>query len=263
MLPTLLKGHQIKILNLSKKRKIINLVMKIEYRFTVSFGKDLKSLAMRSDVNRICDIGGGANPLLPLDFINDHGLDYTVLDISEEELAKAPDGYKKIKADITDPNLDIDLDRGYDLVVSKFLAEHIKSGYLFHKNILRLLREGGYAFHFFPTLYDLPFLLNLIAPENLADSILLSIAPHRTKEGNQGKFPAYYSWCRGPTKTQIAKFENLGYVVESYVGIYGAPYLSKIPLIGELKTWLSHQLVEHPTPWLTSYAQVLLRKNSP
>ena len=215
---------------------------------------------MRSDIKKICDIGGGANPLLSLDFINEHGLDYTILDISEEELAKAPDGYQKIKADITDPNLDLKLDRGYDLAISKFLAEHVKSGYIFHKNVLRLLREGGYAFHMFPTLYDLPFLLNRIAPGNLSESLLLSIAPHRTKEGNQGKFPAYYSWCKGPTKVQIAKFENLGYVVENYVGLYGAPYLGKIPLIGELKMRLSHQLINHPIPWLTSYAQVLLQK---
>ena len=68
--------------------------MKIEYGLNLRFGKDLKSLAMRSDVKKICDIGGGANPLLSLDFINEHGLDYTVIDIDEEELAKAPDEYQ-------------------------------------------------------------------------------------------------------------------------------------------------------------------------
>lgn len=236
--------------------------MKIEYGLNWRFNKDLKTIAMRSDVKKICDIGGGANPLLSLDFIKKHGLDYTVLDINEEELAKAPDEYRKIKADITDQNLDIDLG-GYDLVISKFLAEHVSSGYLFHKNVLSLLREDGYAFHVFPTLYDLPFLLNRITPGNLSESLLLSIAPHRTKEGNQSKFPAYYNWCTGPTKTQIARFENLGYAVESYVGLYGAPYLSKIPLIGRLKMWLAQQLIKHPIPWLTSYAQILLRKKNP
>ena len=65
--------------------------MKIEYRLleTWSFGKDLKTLAMRSDVNKICDIGGGANPLLPLDFINEHGLDYTILVIGELKMRLA------------------------------------------------------------------------------------------------------------------------------------------------------------------------------
>jgi len=73
-------------------------------------------------------------------------LEYTILDLSLEELTKAPDGYNKIQADITDPYLS--LDGKYDLVYSRFLAEHVPSGLNFHRNVLNLLRKGG--MHFIP-----------------------------------------------------------------------------------------------------------------
>jgi hypothetical protein len=61
----------------------------------------LHSLALRPNVRRVLDVGGGARPTLPLDFIQKHGLDYTVVDISDTELAKAPAEYHKVCADIT------------------------------------------------------------------------------------------------------------------------------------------------------------------
>ena len=52
---------------------------------------------------RLCDIGGGANPILPLDYIARYRLQYTLLDISRAELDKAPPGYRTVLADICDP----------------------------------------------------------------------------------------------------------------------------------------------------------------
>ena len=242
--------------------------MRIEYYLTQDAGKrfisDLKSLALKPDVKKICDVGGGANPILSLDFINEHGLEYTILDISAEQLAKAPDGYHKLQVDITNPNFNLDVE--YDLVFSKFLAEHVSSGLLFHKNIMSILRKGGYAFHYFPTLYNLPFLMNYIMPKKLSERILLFVAPHRKKEGNHGKFPAYYSWCRGPIKSQINKFDSLGYNIEMYRGFFGHKFYNiskKIKIFKVfvvLNRWFSRLLVKHPLPWITTFAHVLLRK---
>src|SRR5512145_3272087 len=109
---------------------------------------------------RVCDVGGGANPVLPLEFIARHRIEYTLLDISAEELAKAPQGYRKIVQDIEAENLP--RKEEFDFLVTKMMAEHIHNGRRFHKNVFDLLKPGGIAVHYFPTLYALPFIVNKI-----------------------------------------------------------------------------------------------------
>lgn len=209
---------------------------------------------------KICEIGGGASPLLPLSFIQEHNLDYTILDISPEELAKAPDGYKKVVADISSPDFNNEGD--YDLVFSKFLAEHVASGLLFHQNVKTILAEGGYAFHYFPTLYNIPFAVNLAFPEALSEKILLYFQPMRVKEGKKGKFPAHYSWCYGPTKSSIERFLKLGYSIESYTGFFGHDFYQKAKwmfLLAQLENLKKRFLVNYPIPLFTQFSHVLLK----
>jgi len=111
-------------------------------------------------IKNVCEIGGGANPQLDTNTIDELGITYAILDISETELNKAPDEYQKIKADIA--SNDITTDPTFDLMFSKMLAEHVRDGALFHKNVFDLLNPGGIAIHFFPTLYTLPFLACLL-----------------------------------------------------------------------------------------------------
>ena len=85
--------------------------MKIEYYSSnqahIQYFSKLKKLAKRPEIKKVCDIGGGANPLFSIEQVKEYDLEYTVLDISEEQLAKAPNQYHKIQADITDPNLSL------------------------------------------------------------------------------------------------------------------------------------------------------------
>lgn len=241
--------------------------MKIEYYPTTKaypmYLEKLKGLARKPDVIKVCDIGGGANPLFSKEQVEEYGLDYTVLDISAEELAKAPEKYNKIQADITDSNFS--LDGEYDLVISKFLAEHISDAASFHQNIFSLLKDGGYSFHYFPTLYNLPFIANRLLPENLSYPILLFFQPHRVKEGKRGKFPASYNWCFGPTKKNIERFTSLGYSIEEYIGFFGHRFYQKskilkpLDLLEQLKMQL---LLRYPVPLMTQFAQVMLRKEA-
>lgn len=225
----------------------------------MAYHRDIvKKLAALPDVKSICEIGGGANPFLDLDFVRSQGLEYTIIDISADELAKAPDDYNKIQANIADPNLN--LPGKYDLVFSHFLAEHVEDGMIFHRNVLNLLEENGRAFHVFPTLYAPPFTINYLLPENFSSNLLLFFFPHREKQGKYGKFPAYYSWCRGPIKSQFKKFEQLGYSVEEYVGFYGHPYYKNLPLLQNLANSIANFLEKNPNPLLTTYAYVILRK---
>ena len=238
--------------------------MTVRYdHFTKSWPKYsevLKELASLPTVKKICEVGGGANPALPLDFVEKHDLEYTLLDISEEELEKAPSGYKKLQGDIASSSLN--LDAGYDLVFSMQLAEHIKNGHDFHKNVLNLLNDNGYAFHFFPTLYAPPFVVNRILPQNLSNIILIFNDPSRKKEGKRGKFTAYYSWCQGPSESQIKRFQDLGYSVEEYVGFFGHDYYANVKPIKAISNMITALLLKYPMPSLTSYSYVLLRKKS-
>jgi len=219
----------------------------------------LKNCIYRNNAKKILEVGAGANPTLPREFINQNNLNYSLLDISSEELAKAPPGYATIVADIG--ARDMTIWDEYDFVFSRMLAEHMKSGEIFHRNIFRLLSKNGIACHFFPTLFAPPFIVNWLMPERLTRLFLKIIQSGRETKGKHAKFPAYYSWCCGPTALQIRRFEKIGYKIEEYVGFFGHDgYYRKQPALVKLHRKLSFNLVNRPVPWLTSFAYVVLSK---
>lgn len=202
----------------------------------------------------VCDVGGGAHPLLKPESLS---IKYAVLDISEVELAKAPAEYTKIVADIS--ARDFQCARQFDVVFTKFLAEHVRDGEQFHRNVYSMLKPGGFAMHLFPTLYALPFLANRLLPENLGRLALKLFFPGRVY-GDEGKFPAYYRWCCGPTAAQIARLEGIGFRVLRYTGYFGHPYYKRVPGLRALERAKSDWLLRHPIPILASYASLFLQK---
>jgi len=56
------------------------------------FVEHVKALASRPGLRRVCEERAGANPSLPIDFVENHNLKYAILDVSERDLAKAPAG---------------------------------------------------------------------------------------------------------------------------------------------------------------------------
>lgn len=220
------------------------------------FASYLTNIISENHIKKICDVGGGANPVLSADYIKENNIDYYLLDISEHELKKAPGNFKKILADIASPHFQ--LNTKFDLVFTKMLAEHITDPEQFHKNILGCLADNGLAVHYFPTLYTLPFFINYIMPERLAD-ILLHMFETRDRF-QHAKFPAYYRWCRGPTNQQINRFTSLGYDVVEYRGFFGHGYYSKIKVLDKMNWIKTNYHLKHPNPVFTSYAYVVLRK---
>lgn len=210
-------------------------------------------------LKRVLDIGGGANPVVPAHLIRELDLDYTVLDISAEELEKAPSEYRKVVADITK---DVSLVQGsFQLAFTKMLAEHVKDGRRFHENVFRLLAPGGIAIHFFPTLWAFPFLLNKLTPEALAEKVLLALTPYRKRGGKHSKFPAHYQWTTGPIKKQLKRLESVGFEIEEYVGLFGHDgYYERFKPLHALHMAETKFLAKHPIPAITSYAVVVLRK---
>ena len=218
----------------------------------------LEELASRPGVRKVCEVGGGATPALPTEFVRARSIEYTVLDLSATELAKAPDVYRKVQGDITSGELR--LEGGFDLIFSRMLAEHVWLPADFHRSVYRLLTPGGRAFHFFSTLYALPFLANRLLPPGVADRIVRWLWPGRDPEGGEAKFPAFYRWCRGPTRASIRRLEDVGFIVEEYAGFFGHEYYRGVPWIHRAHRALSDALTRKPMPLLTSYAHVILMR---
>jgi hypothetical protein len=138
------------------------------------------------------------------------------------------------------------------------LAEHLPDGRRFLRNVERILSPGGYYLQVSPVLFALPFLVNKILP-NAATKPLLRVASSRD-EFKHGKFPAMYSWCRGPSRTHLKRIENLGFEIEVARGYFGHSYYKRVGPLNALEIRKSAWLVDHPIPTLCSFSLLLLRK---
>jgi 2-polyprenyl-3-methyl-5-hydroxy-6-metoxy-1,4-benzoquinol methylase len=213
------------------------------------------------NVNSILEIGSGANPTISQNFAKKHGLEYTTNDINQEELDKAPSVYNRLLFDFSSANVPSSIKDSYDMVFSRMVNEHIKNGKVYYSNIFQVLKKGGITIHCFSTLFCLPFLINRITPEFISDKLLNFVSP-REDNHLHGKFTAYYSWSRGPTKSMIKQFQNIGYNIIEYVGFFGHNYyLNRFPLLHTLEEIKSNFLYSQMRiPHLTSYAYVILQK---
>lgn len=203
----------------------------------------------------VCDVGGGANPLLGAG--DRAARRYVVLDVDDDELRKSPDDVTKVLADAADP--DFEPPGRFDLVVSSTTAEHVADPSQFHANVRRMLEVGGVAAHYFPALGALPFLVNRYLPEAVGARVLLRIQPTREDGGHHEKFPARYRGCRGPTRRQIRLYEAAGFRVERFVGYFGHGYYWPVPPLERLEDRKTALLLRRPVPALVAYATVVLR----
>ena len=206
----------------------------------------------------VLEIGSGANPTIKPDFLTGHpDLVYTTNDIDPNELAKADASYQTLLQDFSEPNLK--LVHGYDLIFSKMVNEHVKSGKDYYGNIFNALNPGGRTFHLFSTLYAFPFLVNRIVPEGISSALLSTFNPR--DDYHLAKFKAYYSWSRGPTKSMIRRFQSVGYEVVRYHGFFGHAYYKKrLGLLHRCEVAKANLLVKFPINALTSYALLELRR---
>jgi len=209
---------------------------------------------------KICELGGGAKPAVELDFLSQNGLDCLVVDISESELQKAPQGYATLVGDVSSTEFTApEYNGNYDFVFSRVVAEHVPDARQFHLNTRRLLRSGGIAMHFFPTLWWPPYVLNRILPETLAERILLRLEPWRQSSGASGKFPAYYHWCYGPTRSQVKRLATVGFSVEHCVAYFGESSHAPGKVLEALNDAWTNVMLRRPSYLFTSYAGYTLR----
>lgn len=175
------------------------------------FADLVRQIAEEHGARSICDIGGGANPLLSLDDIERLGLRYLVVDASADQLAEAPTGYDTRTADVGSGAFELEGER-FDLAVSQFVAEHVADPASFHADVRDALHPGGRAAHFLPTLPALPFVANRLLRGRESRRVLDILTPEvRAQDGLLGKFAPYYRWCEGPTRRQYQRFASAGF----------------------------------------------------
>jgi hypothetical protein len=220
-----------------------------------------KTIILEHSAQRILEIGSGAHPTLPPQFVEEQRLSYVTSDRSEKELEKADTTFERLVVDMSSKNIDDGLLENFDLILSRMVGEHVSDGEQYYSNIYKMLRPGGISAHCFASLWTLPFAVNRLLPEPATDLLLRMFAPRDRYK--YGKFKAYYSWSRGPTKKMIRRFEDIGYEVVCYTGYFGHGYYGiKMPWLQPIEDIKSKFLLRNPIPQLCSYATLILRKPS-
>jgi SAM-dependent methyltransferase len=215
----------------------------------------LRSLVEHYPDADILELGGGRRPSFPLADMPSNLKSYTVNDISEAELSLVPDGYDKACFDVAGDASGFE--GRYDVVFSRFLAEHVKDGGAMHRNVHKVLKPGGVAFHLIPTLYALPFVINRMLPERIGQKVLDVFSSRREISP---KFPAYYSQCYGDTPAMRRLFNGIGYERVEIRNFYGHFYYEQIPGLRDLEKWFSGLAARHQWSAVSSYAYIFAFK---
>lgn len=219
------------------------------------YERNLMALVSQFPDATILELGGGRRPSFRLSEMPDNVKAYTVNDIDPSELELAGPEYEKACFDVSGDSSAF-ADR-YDVVFSRFLAEHVPDGLAMHRNVYNVLKPGGAAFHLIPTLYASPFVINRIFPERLSAKLLKVLTPRREISP---KFPAYYSACHGDTRKMRKILKDIGYSRVEIRNFFGHFYYEKIPVLRELEDLVSGLAAQNDWAWYSSYAYITAYK---
>jgi SAM-dependent methyltransferase len=217
-----------------------------------------KNIVSTLATNRsLLEIGAGRRPLWTSTEIKQHNIDYVANDIVERELDRIPFPVKKAVFDCCGDPPRVFLN-SFDVICSKMVQEHVKSGDNFYRNIFRMLKPGAVAINFHPTLYCPPFLINRILPDNISSFILGLLTRERTEE-TRAKFPTTYELCY--SSRQTAKLiKNIGFSKVSIFPFYHHEYFKKIPLLRIFDDAISTWAQTRDIRLLSSYAYTVVKK---
>ncbi|MGO4677072.1 class I SAM-dependent methyltransferase [Bosea sp. 2YAB26] len=226
-----------------------------------NYERTILALTRQFGLRRICEIGGGRDPLFSAAEAASHGLDLVVNDIDANELALSAPGLRTARFDIAGDLSEPDVEcGGYDLMVSRMVFEHIRDVERAWTNIHALLAPGGMALAFFPTLWAPVFALNHILPEAASRAILHALFPARRQDGSDPKFPAHYDWCRGSRAQLTPMLNRAGFRDVHVQRFWGHGYFERLPGLREIDH--AFNLLAAKTGWdlVTTYDYVLVRK---
>lgn len=218
-------------------------------------------MASQFGLRRICEIGGGRDPLFTQAQAADAGIEFIVNDIDAGELALTPPGLKTAHFDIAGDLTEPDAVRGsYDMMVSRMVFEHIDGVEQAWRNIHALLAPGGVALAFFPTLWAPVFALNHILPENASRAIVHALFPARRDGGGDPKFPALYDWCRGSPALLTPMLNRAGFGDVHVQRFWGHGYFDRMPGLKQLDHAFNALAARIGWNLVTTYAYVVVRK---
>jgi SAM-dependent methyltransferase len=220
----------------------------------------IRNLCNRLAAHRLIEIGGGRDPLFDLAEINGLGVEMTINDIADGELAALPRGYQTARFDVAgDISRVANLRGTFDLAFSRMVFEHVADGQRAWSNLYELLAPGGVALAFVPTLYALPFLLNWLLPDKLAAAIVKALFRHRTDDADP-VFPARYSWCVADEARVGAMLKAIGYRDVVVQPFYGHGYYRSFPVIRDIHEQFTGLARRHDWRMIASFAYIAARK---
>lgn len=207
------------------------------------------------------EIGGGRDPVFSEADLARHDIRVTINDISETELALAPAAFSKLCCDIAAPTTVAQVGRErFDFAYCRMVMEHVEDVAQMWRNVHAVLRPGGAALSFFPTLYAPPFVLNELMPERLSRAVLHTFFPDRRDGGENPKFPAHYTLCRGSERVLVPLLREIGFREVEVLPFYGYSYFWKVPGLRQVDAAFTALARARDWRTFTSFAYVIVRK---
>ena len=220
------------------------------------------ALTQQFGLHRVCEIGGGRDPLFTAEQARRRGIELVVNDIDAGELALTPPGLKTARFDIAGDLSEPGIARGsYDLMVSRMVFEHVADVERAWTNIHALLAPGGVALAFFPTLWAPVFALNLVLPEKASRAIVHALYPARRDGGDDPKFPARYDWCRGGRSKLAPMLQRAGFRDIHVQPFWGHDYFKRMPGLRQIDHAFNALAAKTGWSFVTTHAYVVVRKD--
>lgn len=219
------------------------------------------ALAHQFRLKRLCEVGGGRDPLFSPEEARRYGLDLVVNDIDAGELALTPKGLRTARFDIAGDLSEPDIARGgYDMMVSRMVFEHVHDVERAWANIHALLAPGGVGLAFVPTLWAPVFALNHVLPEKASRAIVHALFPARRDGGGDPKFPAFYDWCRGSRAALAPMLKRAGFSDVHVQPFWGHGYFDRMPGLRQVDEAFNRLAARTGWEFVTTYAYVVVRK---
>ncbi|RWB06310.1 methyltransferase domain-containing protein [Mesorhizobium sp.] len=197
-------------------QKFINLNVKLSIlfnkllpaAFSVDGNKDFIHKVLPNYVKLhdiLYDVGGGSRPFVSISTKRRLSLTIVGLDISADELSRAPQGAydRTIAADLCTYTGSGDA----DVAVCQATLEHVPDTAGAIRGLASTVRPGGCVVIFAPCRNALFARLNLILPEGVKRRLLFALFPAKA-EGHDG-FKAYYDRCTPREIEALAAANNL------------------------------------------------------
>lgn len=213
-------------------------------------------------LKRLCEIGGGRDPLFTAQEARRYGLDLVVNDIDAGELALTPGGLRTARFDIAGDLSEPDVARGgYDMMVSRMVFEHVRDVERAWANIHALLAPGGVGLAFMPTLWAPVFALNHVLPKQASRAIVQALFPGRREGGSDPIFPAFYDWCRGSRVKLEPMLQRAGFRDIHIQPFWGHGYFDRMPGLRSLDATFNRLAAKTDWRFVTTYVYVVVRKD--